>query len=305
MNDTPKVHPYDNSQISTFQTCQMQYYLQYLCGLKRGDKADDSTMHIDFGKHFHDFLERYYKHEQNISIKEIWSEYHDREGEYAKTQKSGEFLCKQYHLKWSHEDHDLKILDVEQSLQFEVNGVPFLVKVDMVYEKNGSIYGREHKTGKNIGYNYFDKYHFINSQISAQYYAIKQKYGRCDGIEVNAAEIKSLSRKPTSSDYDGWEPFTKDDGRNAWRTAKFRRDICTRMPNEINDWYENVSKWISQLERTKETQEFLKSDGLWSGIICSNCEYRDLCKVSVGMNINESVRGLFYLEVEPYEYMYQ
>ena len=282
---------YDNSQVTTYQKCPFSYYLQYVLGLKK-NVLDDSNSSMHFGSAVHEFLESFYsKKKFNIN------EYEEPEGMPQYSRESLKFVCDTYISKFEEKDSNLDIKECEKVSECDLGGYKFIVKKDGVFEQNGNVFGLEHKTTKSISYNYFDKF-FNNSQISAQCYTTQQDYGQCSGILLNAIEVKLLKRKPTAKGYDGWREV--EDG---FVTCRINREYINRTPDEVEQWKNNTTGWIGLIEKNKEDNKWLRSDGLWGGIICSSCTYKELCKVSVGIELDESIADLMYDKVDPYEYL--
>lgn len=281
---------YDNSSISQFSKCPMSYYLQYILQLKK-KYIDDSNQSKQFGDYFHKFVESQLK---KTSFTLEGYEAPEDLPQYSK--KALETFCKTYIDKYSMEDKEYELLNIEDVFEFDLGGYPFKVKCDAVIGHRGNIYGLELKTTKSISYNYFSKY-FLNSQISAQCYAIKQKYGQCSGILLRVGETKVLKRKPTG-DYDS--VTLVEDG---YVTSKFTSDFINRNNRELEDWSQNTVQWITAIENSNQAKFYPKATGSWGGTICSTCEYRDLCKVSKGLEIDEEIKDVLYEEVDATNYL--
>lgn len=246
---------------------------------------------MHFGSAVHSHLENFYSR-SNATV-----EYTPPDDIPQYSHRALEFLIEKYKEKYSDDLNSFEILEAEKVSTIEIGDHTFLVKKDGAFKVNGNIFGLEHKTTKSIAYNYFDKY-FLNSQISAQCFSTNQDYKQCSGIMLNAIEIKLLKRKPTSKGYDGY--FEVEDG---FVTVRFNRDYINRTQLELLQWKENASLWIDRVEESKKTNVWGRSDGLWGGMICSKCQYKELCKVSKGMELDESVVDCLYETIDPYEYL--
>ncbi len=285
---------YDNSQLSNYQACPMKYYLQYVKGLKK-NIIDDSNVAMHFGSAFHAFLEG--KFTKTKTLEEVLNDYAEPKDLPQYSKESLRFVCKTYNEKYADKDALFDFKEVERVSNMDIGGFNYIVKRDGVVEINGNIFGIEHKTTKSLGMNYCDKY-FLNSQITGQVYDMKEKDGQCSGVILNVCEVKLLKRKPTSDSYDG--NYQVEDG---YITCKFTRDFINRTQEEIDDWKENTKGWIKEIERSKKENCWLKSTGSWSGTICSACEYKPLCKVSKGTDLNEYVLEDQYVIVDGYSYL--
>lgn len=278
---------YDTSQLSQYQKCPMSYYLQYIKNLKR-KTLDDTNASMNFGTAFHSYLENKFK-----GAMYDFNTYLQPEALPQYSTEALRFFCDTYTKKNGASDKNFKVKEIEVVSEIDIEDKKFKVKCDGVIELQGNIYGIEHKTTKSIGYLYFNKY-FLNAQISAQCYAIKQKYGECSGVLLNVGEIKILKNKPRS-DTDGWKQT--DDG---FLVANFQREYINRSNYELSDWVDNTKKWIKIIE---SASEYPKATASWGGGICSSCQYKDLCKVSHGIELDESILDLFYEEYNSTEYL--
>ena len=287
-------HTYDNSQLATYQACPFSYYLQYIVCIKK-NVYDDSNASMQFGSAAHSFWQEFYK-PTGKKFSELIESYVEPEGMPQFSKQALEFFCKTYNDKYYEKDKQYNVKEVENVSKFNLGKYLFIVKKDGAIETQGNIYGLEHKTTKSLSYNYFEKY-FLNSQISAQCYDVIRKYGQCSGILLNVGEIKMLKRKP-SGEYDGF--MQHPDG---FITVKFNRDFINRTQDEIKDWEQNTVAWIEQIEENKQLGDWKKSCGSWGGMICSKCPYKELCKTSVGMKLDESIMDVLYEKCNPFEYL--
>ena len=285
---------YDNSQISTFQMCPMAYYLQYIVGIKKGI-VDDSNAAMNFGTYFHKYAESFYG-KTGVKFNEIIKDYEEPADLPQYSARGLELFCKTFYQKYGEDDKKFTIKETEKTSIFDLGAYKFIVKKDGAFEHQGNTFGLEHKTTKSISYNYFDKF-FLSSQISAQVFDTQRIYGSCSGIMINAGEIKLLKRKPTG-DYDG---VLECDG--GYIVCKFSRDFINRNPSEILDWRDNTLYWINRIEECKREQLWFKSTGLWGGGICAKCGYKELCKTSTGLNLDESILDVLYEKTDPYQYL--
>ena len=276
---------YDNSMLSQYQKCPMSFYLQYIKQLRK--KVDDDGAK-EFGSAFHKFAENRLKGCKEPLV------YQEPTDMPVYSRKALDLFCEAYASKYP--DKEIELLECEAVNEFELGNQTFKVKCDAVIGLQGNIYGLELKTTKSISFNYFQKY-FLNSQISAQTYSIKKKYGQCSGILLRAGETKCLQRKP-SADYDS--VFNTDAG---YLCCKFTSDYINRNSDELADWAENTLLWIDTINESIEHNLFPKSTGSWGGAICSNCEYKELCKVSKGTLLDEEIKDLFYKEVDAFSYL--
>ncbi len=266
--------PIDNSQIKVFQECPFKYFLQY----KEGLVSKDSRIALEFGSAVHDLLE---KNNKNLPLD---TDYNNPE-ELARNREGLELLIKEY-LNY-HNFTNEEILDVEKTLSIDLDGVEFVVKPDLVYKSNGEIYGREYKsTASAIDDQYFDRF-FINSQISAQIYAINKHFGQCSGICVDVLSIRFLKRKSKI--------------REAGFNAEYDRSYVSRTSEELEIWKENTIYWAKQIKNAKFYPK--ASANFRCNARQGRCEYRLLCKRSTCNKLDEGAKELYYERTNPYEYL--
>lgn len=287
------MNTYDNSQLTSYQKCPFSYHLQYGLGFKKST-IDDTNAQMQFGTYFHKFMEAWFKKEF-VSIDKILEGYIEPEGLPQYSLHALKQFCLTCHTKYKEDFKRYEVLETEVCSKLKLSGHNFIVKCDAVVKFNDNIFGFENKTTKSISYNYFDRY-FLNSQISAQSAVIREKYGQCSGVILNVGECKSLKRKP-SGNYDNF--FQIED---SWIAQKFSQDIVNRTKDEVNDWYIQSVNWIERIEDDCLSGSFPKSC-VWSGMVCSSCSYKELCKTSVGTKLDESIVECLYDTVDPYAYL--
>lgn len=302
----------DNSQISTYQTCPMKYYLKYVKGYEK-DTAAEENVDLVFGQFFHKFLENRYKKE-TLSADEIWRNYPVFPGEQIKTREAGIFLSEQYEKEYVAQD-TFEVLDVEFGITFDVGSTPFIVKVDTVVRIGENIFGLEHKTTGKIWNNYFERY-FINSQISAQCHAISQKYGHCEGIILNACEIGTVKKEVLLDEGDSEiesyqyseKRYSKYYGQDkiycSGLRARFERSIINRTKSELSEWYENAKGWAIRINNNILLNDYLRSDASGACSLFRGCTYKEICKSSVGMALDEQIiEQLYTVKADPLDYL--
>ena len=317
MSDLDFNKVYDNSQVVCYQKCPMAYYLQYVKGLVKSDSKESSTLHIDFGSHFHKFLELFYDREMKggkepINVNEIWSTFEDREDEAVKTRRNGERLCLAYVENYKGQDR-FEILEVEKSRVFDLGDYKFIVKRDAVVRESGNVFSFEHKTTGSLGPWYFDNY-FIDSQMDAQTYVTGLDYGFCSGVLLNVAEPKWIEKnvllRPDDPNvklyseveikYSSYHKYKCEMAYCKGFRSNFARDIVSRSEGEIEQWKNNTIGWIEKIEESKKKGEWLRSGSGWG---CSRCQYKEICKVSKGIKVDESMTEIMYEEIDPYGYL--
>jgi len=301
---------FDNSQIVTIQQCPMLYYLQYELGLVRRDK---SYVDLDFGDYTHRFL-RAYSSGEPVVIPDIWSSFEDVIDEEIKTKQNGIRLCEAYHQEYKNKDKNLVFKEIEDVHYFDLNGINMCVKRDAVVESQGNIYAFESKTTRSWVGNVINSF-FINSQASIQTYSTELKYGHCSGVILNILQVKHTT-KPALFQPDAPEIklysnvefkyskyYKQEMAYCSGFNCKLERTVIDRTPQEIEDWKQNVRYWINIILHNRIINEWPKAD---AGRVCSafsGCPYRELCKTSIGMNLDEAIMETLYEKKDPYQYL--
>ena len=170
---------FSNSSVTTFLKCPRMYYLKYI----KGYESKRKSVNLIFGDSVHKVCKHLYKNEFDAA-KNIVAQYPNFPDEPIRTRgKLDKVLVEYQKLKlpvpWD------KTLAVEDLIEFRCGPYLFVVIPDAVVGWNGGIYGVEHKTMTSLRDNFFKSFE-RDSQIDAQMLGIKDKYGRCDGVYVNA-----------------------------------------------------------------------------------------------------------------------
>ena len=273
-------YPYDNSQIKTYQTCPMKYFLKYQCKLR---KQGSDSISLVFGSAVHKALEM---HNLQQQYTEKFDEFED---ELARTNEGLALLVDGYKERFLFELSQEIVVVVEAPLVFKLGQYDFMVKPDLVYRHGDEFYSRDYKTTSSIRENYFSTF-FINSQISAQIYAVKHEYGQCSGVCIDVLCVRFLKRKSKI--------------RDAGFNCEYDRSFINRTEEELVQWKYNMIQWIERIEHSIETNNWPKASG---GFVCNSllnkCEFRELCKKSTCVEIDSTAKELYYEEHNPYEYM--
>lgn len=155
------------------------YYLKYI----KGYETKHKSVNLAFGDAIHKIFKCIYT-EKMEDTEAIINNYTTQDPKEIRTQGKlrkvrDKYCAEKLPVPWD------KTLAVEEKLYFKAGNYSFVVIPDAVVEWNGGIYGIEHKTMTNLRDNFFKSFE-RDSQIDAQMLGIKDKFGRCDGIYVNA-----------------------------------------------------------------------------------------------------------------------
>lgn len=170
---------FSNSSVTTFLKCPRMYYLKYI----KGYESKRKSVNLFFGDSVHKIFKHIYLNEIDATTN-IINQYTYIDPKEIRTQGKlrkmrDAYVAQKLPVPWD------KTLAVEDLIEFRVGPYLFVVIPDAVVEWNGGIYGIEHKTMTSLRDNFFKSFG-RDSQIDAQMLGIKEKYGRCDGVYVNA-----------------------------------------------------------------------------------------------------------------------
>lgn len=278
----------DYSQLSTYQTCPMKYYLKYKMGLKKR-VLDERDIDRTFGQCVHSGLEKYYKgeHKNVLSSFDSFEDLPEDAKENHKTKANGISLLRAYVEHYDKLDKDMEVLDVEtvekSQLSSVKSGAIYIGKVDTIVRLRENVFVLEHKTTKKIGYSYFNHYS-PNMQISGYTWLTAKKYGHCSGVIINAMQSGYRSRA-----YRG-EP--------AGFHCAFQREIVNRTKEQLEDFEKNVGLVLDKLNN--------ECDWCKNEINCHTyrgCTYKEICMTSIGRKLDSEIVETLYERVDPYAYL--
>jgi hypothetical protein len=303
----------DTTQLNTYYQCPMKYYLQFICGLR---KVEEGITDIDlrFGSAVHKCLEVYYKGKgiTNEQIKEVWKGFIDLPESYeekSKTRANGERLCSDYVATYATRDADWEILGTEQKINIPIGEVSYAVKCDLVIKVNGNIFAVEHKTTSSISPTFFSKF-TPNTQISAQTEAVRQEFGECSGVIVNALESGWVSKPvlidPSDSDTSNYsikevkhcKYYGKEMAYCSGFHSNFQREIVNRTKEQLLDFKENAKNGAIKLITDTQLGNFVKHEQRCHDYK-AGCPMKELCISCGDQNVLENL----YEKVDPYLYL--
>lgn len=280
----------DNSKLQTYLDCGQKYKYKYVDMLSKFKDEEGLNIDLNFGKLGHKCLELYYKDKRD-GIKEIKLEKYvapfdslvETPNNKIKTKEAGRLAIKKYIERWTNQEKDWEILDVEGVYTMEVIGIPYTFKIDLVIRYRDNIYVIDNKfTAKKDRRNFFRGYE-LNAQMTGYCWLAEKKFKYCSGFYVNAVFVGHRARA-----YKG-EPA------GYWCVPE--RQMFNRYPQQLVRWEVNVGDVFSQIERCKDVNVWTKDE---SG--CNWCEYKMLCQ---SCNDTE-IRELHYVKLtedELYSYL--
>src|SRR3990167_5464890 len=274
----------DFTRLSTFQCCPERFRLRYVASLRK-IKEDAYEAPTKFGQALHIALAEYYKghtiQEAQEAFLVAYPEAIDPM-DLARTPPHGVITLGQYADYYALQDQQWKIQAVEITDKVELApGVEWEVKLDLIVETQGGIWGVDHKsTSKPFTEQYWRQYE-PNSQLSGYTYYLQQQYGQCSGMIINGIQVGYRKRA-----YKGEE---------AGFHCSFQRQIFNRTPRQLEDWREYTLLSLARLEATKQSGAWEKNETQ-----CVFCEYNELCRSCNDDQISE----LLYEKVDTLAYLH-
>jgi len=276
----------DYTQLQTYITCPMKYYLKFVLGLKKR-VLDERDIDLRFGQAVHKCLELHYKNPgAGLLPTKPFNDFVDLEGEKHKTKANGIELIRQYGEHYQKDLLEMEILGVELNDSILIGDLRYLVKIDTVVRLRDNIYILEHKTCKKMAYNYFNQFS-PNMQVSGYSLYVKEKFGQCSGCIVNVLQS-------------GWRERAYR-GEPAGFYAKFQREIVNRTKEQLEDFKENIGLWKWKLQTARQTSRWGKNEGACHQY--RGCLYSEICMTSQGIELDEEIVDNFYKNVNPREYL--
>lgn len=279
----------DNSQCLQYRACPLSHHLKYHVGL---EKIQEGEVEHDrnFGGAIHVALEVWHKGGTRESALGAFREaYPDQldESDLAKTQANGETMLATYFKRYANDFEKYKILAVEEKIEFTVDATPYAVKCDTVVQdkKYGSIYGLDNKTTKEaLTFDYWSQYE-PNSQICSQTAGIKERFGECAGIIINAMSFGYRQRA-----YKG-EPagFHMDFGRMEYNITDAQLEI----------WRKSVMATVRNMAQDDEMTSYAMNTAQ-----CRFCSFKSICQAGWTWPEDEELILLNYqINPNPLEYL--
>jgi len=249
---------YSNSQLQSYKNCPLQWRLYWDLRLRRlDDEVGDH--HLRYGHAIHKGLEVVYRGGTLREAQDTFLAYYPVQldpNDKAKTRQNGITCLAEYVKRWSAEDKQWKVLEIETR-----SDDPWSVKPDIVLEHvdHGGIYLMDHKTtGQYLNYRYWERFE-PNSQITHYMDYGIEKYGQIEGFIINAISLRFNERASKNAPKAG-----------PW--FNFERQTFNRRREQLD--YERASRqlWIEDIERSRDLGFYrTNTDACW------RCQYRTIC----------------------------
>lgn len=202
------------SRITSFENCQYEWYLKYICGEREGQ-----NFYASYGSFVHKLHELFYKgkvSKQELPMKFLLGFTTKVEGERPSEDIVAKYIDTGYEYFKNFEPFPYNTISVEERVNFEFDGVNFVGCIDYIGDLDGEFYIVDHKS-KNLrqrsGRARPTRYDEELSQYLRQLYlygvAVEQKYGRlpdylCFNCFKNGEFIKEKFDKGAFEDAKKW-----------------------------------------------------------------------------------------------------
>ncbi len=300
---------YDFSQINTYTSCPRKYYNKYILGLKK-IKAEESDIPREFGSAIHKALELRDLHGIDKGLKWFKDNYQNIfESNKIHTTENGIKLLQNY-IKWEKFNFSgMETLAVELQDEFKVGDNTYTVKIDKVMKLNDNIYVIDYKTTQSKSPWFFNRFD-PNMQVSGYCKYVKDKFGDCSGFipiqmyfgctKKNAlfdVNNQVEANKYANNEVKYCKHYKKDMIYASGFNCNFDYQIINRNSEQLDDFVENATEWISFIKASSNVNAFPKNES--SCMDFKGCEYRDMCKSCD----DESVIENLYEGCDPLEYL--
>lgn len=277
-------HKYSYSQISCYASCPLKYRLRYIDQLV--PFAGESAHDLLFGRAIDAALNAWYmpygtvaQAQEAFAASYPASRYPANLPSWAvgKTFSNGLAAIAAYPDWWREEDQHWEIISIQSNklitVADEVESLDRLVRLDLVVrdDRDGMIYGVDHKTtGKYLDKDYWPRFS-PHSQIRQYVYEIQRKYGECGGFYINALSFKHRSKAytPRVGPDKGVQLPAGD-----WFNMK--RMVFNPNAEAVRAEQANWGNWTSKIELDKTTGDWAyNTDQCVRGPLV--CEYHRMC----------------------------
>ena len=278
----------DATQLSTYIMCPERYRLKFEEKLVRTE-ADTTDAPLKFGQAMHAGLQAHYQGKDMTTVQAAFMAVYPVALDPTDLARTPEFGCRVLteYVPWAvQHEQGWKMLAVEEVESFQPNSFaqPWQVKKDLVVETPSGIWVVDHKTTIKKLTDFYWRQFEPNMALTGYVSHTIAKYGQCSGVIINAISLGYRSRA-----YRGepagfhWQP---------------ERQIFSRTKEQVADWEQNVSHWMSRLEVNKQVSHWGKNEGA-----CTFCTYRPLCMACGDIQVQDSLyttveNPLAYLEPE-------
>lgn len=174
---------WSHSRLKCFESCKWQFFLKYIRGWK-----EDETFFASYGSFMHEIIEGFYtgRLTKDEMLEEFLINYQDKVVGYPpKNVKRESYLHKGIAYLEAFEPFPYEMVAVEDKINFEVNGIPFVGFVDFLGQKDGDLYIVDNKSrdlkprSKRAKPTKNDE--VLDEMLKQLYlyaHAVKQKYGK-------------------------------------------------------------------------------------------------------------------------------
>ena len=253
LHTDPSKRQYSYTALSQWMLCQRRYFWGYVRNLT----LDVSPAAPHFGQAIHAALKVWYDtRDEEAMLVEFRKAYAGAPPDVLRTEGKGELILRGYIKKWGIEP--FKVLSNEEEFSIPMPGGSTLIgRWDRVVEWDGRLLCKETKTtSSGVGASFFKGFS-PNLQVDIVCYAVAKKYGRCDGILIDALQVLK----------------TKEE---------YARDVQDRTPQDLERFLVRYQRIVHDIEETTAAHAIRGDRGhfLQNQLMCTywgECPYRRLC----------------------------
>ncbi len=134
----------------------------------------------------------------------------------------------------------------------QIEGVSYYLtgKVDLTVRWNGMTYIMDHKTTSMLGGSFFKQFH-PSLQLDGYAYAVKDIFGECDGVLINAILVAKTKQT-------------------------FERDIFSKTEEDLELYVENALQIMWEIEQAKKADRYVINTDACT--LYGECPYLELCQ---------------------------
>jgi len=151
--------------------------------------------------------------------------------------------------------------------------VTYAARMDAIIKWEGkTIYVMEHKTTSTLGYYFFETFQ-LNHQIDGYTVACKDKYGKCEGVLIDA--ISTKKEVLTTAEATSTNPLV-----HRKKAPSFMRDIVTRTVEQQNNFGKEVVDIAGNIMYAIEHDSYPMNKSMCN--YYGACPFRQLCLYGEG-----------------------
>ena len=251
---------YDNTMMSTYQTCQRKFLLRHLRGIVPKSKPQA----LEFGSAIHEGLSTWYETgDEQQALEDAFRDYTDDPMDEKRSSARGREILKKYFKQYPKEPFDIVANEVpfeQQLFSDDSYRYNLIGKIDLVINWHGGLYGFDHKTTSRLGKYYFNQY-TLSRQFMGYTMAMKRIYSdiakKVQGFYINAIAVYK-------------------------NKFKFERSLQTYNSHKLGLYDKYIPRLMNEMAFKQERYEKTKDETLfipnWGNCeLYGHCPYKPIC----------------------------